>query len=59
METVMLTDRIKDRAVDKEFHLFGGSASVVGDEWPTLRQQHLDTARTLGRDLGNPETLPA
>jgi NAD(P)H dehydrogenase (quinone) len=52
METVMLTDRIKDRAIDKEFHLFGGSSSVGGDEWRTLRQRHLDTARAVGRDLG-------
>jgi NAD(P)H dehydrogenase (quinone) len=53
METVMLTDRIHDRATAKEFHLFGGSVATAGDEWQTLRRQHLDTTRNLGRTMAN------
>jgi NAD(P)H dehydrogenase (quinone) len=48
MQTVMLTDRIHDRAAVKEFHLFDGSAALPADEWKQARQRHLAKARELG-----------
>jgi len=51
METMMLTDRIFDRADEKEFHVFDGSAVVFGEEWAALRAQHLADARALGRHM--------
>jgi NAD(P)H dehydrogenase (quinone) len=52
MKTVMLTDRIYDRAETKEFQLFDGSAALPEDEWEQTRQHHLEHARRLGRELG-------
>ena len=51
METVMLTDRVFDRAAEKEFHLFDGSAAVFGEQWATLRAKHLEDARSVGAHL--------
>ncbi len=49
METVMLADRIADRAREAEFHLFGGSDTLPPDEWPRTCEAHLAAAHELGR----------
>ena len=48
MEAVMLGDRISERAQDRRFLVFGGSASTDPDNWPAMRQAHLDAVRALG-----------
>jgi len=55
MEAVMLGDRIGDRAKNKRFAMFGGSADVNPEDWPAMRQSQLDAARALGHDL-SPKT---
>ncbi|MFJ3586704.1 NAD(P)H-dependent oxidoreductase [Streptomyces sp. NPDC090127] len=50
MRTVMLTDRIGERATASEFVLLGGSAGS-GGEWPALKAEHLARAAELGRSL--------
>ncbi|MDR2492470.1 MAG: NAD(P)H-dependent oxidoreductase [Coriobacteriales bacterium] len=51
METVMLTDRIYDRAKAKEFIVLGGSEALSGRAWEQQRHEHLVTARDKGRWL--------
>ncbi|MCL2825817.1 MAG: NAD(P)H-dependent oxidoreductase [Eggerthellaceae bacterium] len=51
METVMLVDRIHDRALEKEFVCLGGSEDMKDRGWEALREEHLEAAYRLGRDL--------
>jgi NAD(P)H dehydrogenase (quinone) len=51
METVMLADRLHERAGEKQFVVLGGSEETTGDEWETLRQAHLNTAYELGKGI--------
>jgi NAD(P)H dehydrogenase (quinone) len=51
METVMLVDRICDRAAQKRFVCLGGSEATSGAQWQVLKSQHLDVAYQLGASL--------
>jgi NAD(P)H dehydrogenase (quinone) len=51
MKTTMLTDRIYDRAEEKQFIVLGGSEEVDKDEWGTLRQEYLNRAFDVGGNL--------
>ncbi|MDR1412465.1 MAG: NAD(P)H-dependent oxidoreductase [Actinomycetes bacterium] len=53
METTMLTDRLYDRAKEKEFILLGGSEALQGSEWEQQKSLHMTTAYRLGRDLAS------
>ncbi|MDR2672264.1 MAG: NAD(P)H-dependent oxidoreductase [Coriobacteriales bacterium] len=52
METVMLTDRLYDRAQSKEFVVLGGSEELNGSDWEKQKRAHLDTVFALGQTLG-------
>jgi NAD(P)H dehydrogenase (quinone) len=49
MRTVMLGDRVHDRAETKEFHLFDGSEDLAGGDWEAKKAEHLAAARRLAR----------
>jgi NAD(P)H dehydrogenase (quinone) len=51
IETVMLVDRLHERAKEKQFVVLGGSEETKGDEWEALQQTHLNTAYKLGRGV--------
>jgi NAD(P)H dehydrogenase (quinone) len=51
METVMLADRLHERADEKQLVVLGGSEETKGAEWESLRQAHLNTAYELGREI--------
>lgn len=51
MRTVMLADRIHDRAAESSFHLFGGSTQLSGDQWTGHAKDELARAFRLGREL--------
>ncbi|MCT4352331.1 NAD(P)H-dependent oxidoreductase [Streptomyces sp. Je 1-79] len=51
MRTVMLTDRIGERARTSEFVVLGGSATTDETEWPALKAAHLARAAELARSL--------
>lgn len=56
MRTVMLADRIFDRAAESSFQLFGGSTHFRGEEWTGHAKEELERAFSLGRDpLGTGE----
>jgi NAD(P)H dehydrogenase (quinone) len=51
METVMLVDRMYERAKEKEFVVLGGSEELKGDAWERLKEAHLSAAYELGKGL--------
>lgn len=50
MRTVMLTDRIGERARASEFVVLGGSAASA-ERWPELKGEHLARAAELARSI--------
>ncbi|MDR0847645.1 MAG: NAD(P)H-dependent oxidoreductase [Propionibacteriaceae bacterium] len=52
METVMLGDRIANRAKTRQFVVFDGSEAVDAETWKTRKAEHLAMAMQLGLDLG-------
>ncbi|MFF5937148.1 NAD(P)H-dependent oxidoreductase [Streptomyces sp. NPDC012508] len=51
MRTVMLTDRIGERARASDFVVLGGSATAGTEEWPALKAAHLARAAELARSV--------
>ncbi|MEU4271819.1 NAD(P)H-dependent oxidoreductase [Streptomyces sp. NPDC026092] len=51
MRTVMLTDRIGERARASEFVVLGGSAGASASGWQVLKGEHLARAAALARSV--------
>jgi hypothetical protein len=51
MENVMLGDRIHDRARQKEFVLLGGTERSNPKQRETMRNEHIQTAYNLAKEL--------
>ncbi|MFG2642156.1 NAD(P)H-dependent oxidoreductase [Streptomyces sp. NPDC048370] len=51
MRTVMLTDRIGERARTSEFVVLGGSAGATAGGWPVLKAEHLARTAALARSI--------
>ncbi|MEU9706009.1 NAD(P)H-dependent oxidoreductase [Streptomyces sp. NPDC047981] len=51
MRTVMLTDRIGERARASEFVVLGGSASASASGWQVLKGEHLARVKALARSV--------